>query len=141
MTCSGALPLAAAERPARAACRGTDGGQPAVPHWIEYVFYREVMPPEPLYCPPVVGMAGGMIGHLLCWDRHERDGSWRAWVSWIQQTSSRAVHKIVCVPGGSLTQLEAPDAYRDVPRRIFGLDGQIRPWRAAPGTTRNGARR
>jgi hypothetical protein len=85
------------------------------------------MAPEPPYCPPVVGMASGPIGHLLCWDRHERDGSWWAWVSWIQQTSDRAVHKIVCVPTQSLTPLETPDAYREVPRRIFGNDGRIRP--------------
>jgi hypothetical protein len=55
-------------------------------------------------------------------------GSWRAWVSWIQQAGDRAVHKIVCVPARSLTPLEAPQAYRQVPRRIFGNDGRIRPW-------------
>jgi hypothetical protein len=42
-------------------------------------------------------MASGPIGHLLCSERHECDGSWWASVSWIQQTSDRAVHKIVCV--------------------------------------------
>jgi hypothetical protein len=86
------------------------------------------MAPEPPYCPPVVGMASGPIGHLLCWERHERDGSWWAWVSWIQQTGDRAAHKIVCVQAESLTPLEAPDAYRQAPRRIFGNDGRIRPW-------------
>ncbi|HEV8279662.1 MAG TPA: hypothetical protein VGQ26_28765 [Streptosporangiaceae bacterium] len=34
-----------------------------------------VMALEPPYCPPVVGMASGPIGHLLSWERHERDGS------------------------------------------------------------------
>jgi hypothetical protein len=94
------------------------------------------MPSEPPYCPPVVGLAGGPIGHLLCWDRHERDGSWWAWVSWIQETSSRTVHKLVCVPADSLTRLEAPDAYREVPRRVLGQDGQVRPWSRQPGAPR-----
>ena len=94
------------------------------------------MPPDPPYCPPVVGMASGPVGHLLCWDRHERDGSWWAWVSWVQETSSRPVHKLVCVPAASLTQLEAPDAYRQVPRRIFGRDGDVRPWSRGPAPRR-----
>jgi hypothetical protein len=42
--------------------------------------------------------------------------------------SDRAVHKIVCVQADSLTPLETPDDYRNVLRRIFGHDGQIRPW-------------
>jgi hypothetical protein len=86
------------------------------------------MAPEPPYSPPVVAMTSGPIGHLLCWERHERDGSWWAWVSWIQQTSDYAIHKIVCVPAESLTPLETPEAYRQVPRRIFGDDGRIKPW-------------
>jgi hypothetical protein len=87
------------------------------------------MPTEPPYCPPVVGMAAdGPIGHLLCWERHDLDGSWWAWVSWVQETSVRPVHKLVCVPAQYLTQLETPQAYRHVPRRILGRDGQVRPW-------------
>lgn len=27
--------------------------------------------------PPIVEMGGGEIGHLLCWELHERDASWR----------------------------------------------------------------
>jgi hypothetical protein len=68
------------------------------------------------------------LASLLCWERHERDGSWWAWVSWIQQTSDCAVHKVVCVAAESLTPLETPDANRQVPRRIFGDEGRIRPW-------------
>jgi hypothetical protein len=48
---------------------------------LEGVFYPGLMPPQPPYCPPVAGLAGGTIGHLVCWERHERDGSWWAWVS------------------------------------------------------------
>jgi len=31
--------------------------------------------------PPLVELVGGMAGHLLAWKRHERHGSWWAWVS------------------------------------------------------------
>ena len=34
------------------------------------------------WSPPIVEMTGGVIGHLLCWESHERDGTWYAWVSW-----------------------------------------------------------
>jgi hypothetical protein len=86
------------------------------------------MSPEPPYCPPVVGLASGPVGHLLGWERHDRDGSWQAWVSWVLESGSHPVHKLVCVPAVSLTQLEPPGAYRQVPRRVLGKDGQIRPW-------------
>jgi hypothetical protein len=35
---------------------------------------------------PLVELAGGMAGHLLAWERHERDGSWWTWVSWVHET-------------------------------------------------------
>src|SRR5690348_16547657 len=38
------------------------------------------------WSPPIVELAGGGVGHLLCWEQHERDGSWHAWVSWVQST-------------------------------------------------------
>jgi hypothetical protein len=28
--------------------------------------------------PPLVELARGIVGHLLCWEQHERDGSWHA---------------------------------------------------------------
>ena len=58
------------------------------------------------------------MGHLLCWERHERDGSWHAWVSWVQSTGDPVHHRhrIVCVRAGTLRPLEAPSAYKDVPR-------------------------
>jgi hypothetical protein len=40
----------------------------------------------------------------------------------------RHTHKVVQVQAESLAPLEAPEAYRDVPRTIHGNDGRIRPW-------------
>ncbi len=74
-----------------------------------------------------------MVGHLLAWEMHERDGSWHAWVSWIQQAGGRHVHKVVDVRAGSLQPLEHPDAYSAVPRRVRGRDGLIRPWSGESG--------
>jgi hypothetical protein len=85
----------------------------------------------PALLPAGGGLASGTIGHLVCWERHERDGSWWAWVSWVRETGDPPVHKLVCVPARYLTQLETPAAYRHVPRRILGRDGRTRPW--SPG--------
>lgn len=85
------------------------------------------------WCPPIVEMSGGMVGHLLAWEMHERDGSWHAWVSWVQQSGGRHVHKVVDVRAGSLRPLEHPDAYSSVPRRVRGSDGLIRPWSGETG--------
>jgi hypothetical protein len=74
-----------------------------------------------------------MVGHLLAWEMHERDGSWHAWVSWVQQAGGRYVHKVVDVRAGSLQPLETPDAYSAVPRRVRGTDGLIRPWSGESG--------
>jgi hypothetical protein len=74
----------------------------------------------------MVEMAGGLVGHLLAWERHERDGSWWAWVSWVQESGGRHEHKVVQVRAGSLRPLEAPGAYKWVSRRVLGDDGQIR---------------
>jgi len=82
---------------------------------------------KPPWCRPLVDIGSGIIGHLLCWEQHERDGSWWAWVSWVQATGDRHAHKVVCVQAGSLSPIEAPDAYADVPRRKFGRDGRITP--------------
>jgi len=48
-----------------------------------------------------------------------------AWVSWVQTCGDRRIHKIVCVHGGRLRPLETPDP--ELPRRVLGDDGQIRP--------------
>jgi hypothetical protein len=78
------------------------------------------------WAPPLVELAGGMTGHLLAWERHERDGSWWAWVSWVHDAGRRRDHKVVLVRAGSLRPLEPPEAYRTVPRRVLGHDGRIR---------------
>ena len=89
------------------------------------------------WSPPIVGLAGDGAAHLLCWEQHERDGSWYAWVSWIQSTGNpvRHRHHVVSVRADAVRRLENPDAYARVPRRMLGSDGQVRPWTpAAPGT-------
>jgi hypothetical protein len=80
--------------------------------------------------PPIVELTGGPVGHLLCWERHERDGSWHAWISWVHSTGDpvRHRHMIVCVRAGALRPIEDPAAYTDVPRRVLGNDGRIRRW-------------
>jgi hypothetical protein len=77
-----------------------------------------------------------MVGHLLAWEMHEHDGTWHAWVSWVQQAGGRHVHKVVDVRAGSLQPLEPPDAYSAVPRRVRGSDGLIRPWSGESGLRR-----
>jgi hypothetical protein len=34
-------------------------------------------------------MTGGAISDLLCWEQHERDGTWYARVSWVLSTGDR----------------------------------------------------
>jgi hypothetical protein len=88
------------------------------------------------WAPPLVELAGAIAGHLLAWERHERDGSWWAWVSWVHESGGRRDHKVVLVRIGSLRPLE-PEAYKAVPRRVRGprsADPQSmsRPGRASP---------
>jgi len=56
-------------------------------------------------------MTGGIVGHLLAWERHERDGSWWAWVSWVQEAGDRRMHKVVQVHAGSLRRWSRPRTY------------------------------
>jgi hypothetical protein len=55
-----------------------------------------------------VDLGSGIVGHLLHWELHERDGTWWAWVSWIQQTGGRHVHKVVLVIGAGGCSLWTP---------------------------------
>jgi hypothetical protein len=79
------------------------------------------------WAPPLVEMTDGITGHLLVWERHESDGSWWAWVSWVQEPCDRRLHKVVQVRAGSLRPLEPPEAYKDVPRRVYGREGPQAP--------------
>jgi hypothetical protein len=76
------------------------------------------------WVPPPVELAGGMAGHLLAWERHERDSSWWARVSWIHKTGGRSDHKVVLLRAHTLRPLEPPEAYKAAPRRVRGLDGR-----------------
>ena len=84
--------------------------------------------PEKPWCPPLVTLATGGVGHLLEWRQHERDGTRWAWVSWVQTAGSHPKHMMVEVRADGLRPLEEPDAYAGVPRRVFGNDGALRPW-------------
>lgn len=86
------------------------------------------MPNDAPWSPPIVALANGAVAHLLGWELHERDGSWTARISWVQQTGGRAVHKVVSVQASGLQPLEEPEVYAAVPRRVLGNDGVIRPW-------------
>jgi hypothetical protein len=82
-----------------------------------------------VYCPPMVALpAVSSAGLLLAWIQHERDGSWHAVVSWVRPTGERFERKVIDVPAGGVAQLEAPAAYRAVPRLTLGVDGAVRPW-------------
>ena len=82
------------------------------------------------WSPPIVEMTGGVIGHLLCWESHEWDGTWYAWVSWVQSAGDpvRHRHRMVSVRADGVRRLENPEAYKSVRRRTLGRDGRIRPW-------------
>jgi hypothetical protein len=66
------------------------------------------------WAPPLVELEVGIAGHPLAWERHERDGSWWAWVSWIHESGGRRDHKVVLVRADSLRPLEPPEAYKAV---------------------------
>lgn len=69
-----------------------------------------------------------IIAHLLAWEFLEVDGSWHAWVSWVQEQGGRPVHKVVSVGASAISPLDDPESYQTVPRRVRGRDGIIRPW-------------
>src|ERR1039457_2661893 len=80
------------------------------------------------WSPPIVQVGDETVAYLLCWERHERDGSWHAWVTWIRDQAGRPRRHIVSVRAARVRPLELPGAYRQVPRRVRGSDGVIRPW-------------
>jgi hypothetical protein len=86
------------------------------------------VPSDPPWAPPIVRLNDSVIGHLLAWEYMEVDGSWWAWVSWIQQNGGRPLHKLVSVRAAALQPVDDPASYQAVPRRVRGRDGVIRPW-------------
>ena len=90
---------------------------------LELTVGRRVVPAD-AWAPSAVEMSGGMVGHLLAWEKIEGDDSLWAWVSWVQETAGWRVHQVVQVQAASLRPLEPPEAYKQVPRRVLGLDGQ-----------------
>ena len=85
------------------------------------------------YAPPLVALSSGQPAHLLAWELLETTGDWQAWVSWVQTAGGHHAHQIAPVRASSLQPLEEPDAYRQVPRRVHGRDGLIRPWSGEAG--------
>ena len=69
-----------------------------------------------------------MIAHLLAWEFLEVDGSWHAWVSWVNEHGGRPGQNVVQVRAATLQPLDEPSTYEKVPRRVRGRDGIIRPW-------------
>jgi hypothetical protein len=67
-----------------------------------------------------------MTGPLLALEQHECNGSWWAWCPGCMRAVAAAITKAVLVRAASLRPLEPPEAHKAVPRRVRGLDGQIR---------------
>jgi hypothetical protein len=86
------------------------------------------VPKDEPWAPPIVRLGDTAVAHLLCWELIEVDGSWWAWVSWVQTSGGRPVHKVVSVRAAGLVPLDDPALYEKVPRRVRGRDGVIRPW-------------
>jgi hypothetical protein len=86
------------------------------------------VPKDAPWAPPIVALPDGTVAHLLAWEVLELDGSWHAWISWVQQMGDRPIHKVVSVRASGLQPLEEPESYTKVPRRLRGSDGLIRPW-------------
>src|ERR1035441_3574199 len=80
------------------------------------------------WSPPLVQVGDETVAYLLCWEQHERDGSWHAWVTWIRTQAGRPRRHVVSVRAARVYPLEEPGAYGLVPRRVLGNDGAIRPW-------------
>ena len=80
--------------------------------------------------PPIVSMADGTVGHLLAWELAEVNGTWHAWVRWVQQASGRPVHKIVSFGAAALQPLEEPESYSQVPGACADATERSVPGRA-----------
>jgi hypothetical protein len=88
--------------------------------------------------PPIVLMGGREVhaAFLIAWELGEGDGRWSAWVMWIRERAGRPYRHQVLVPADMVRPAEAPAAYHDVPRRVRGRDGVIRPWSTSAASSR-----
>jgi hypothetical protein len=66
---------------------------------------------------PLLELPIGAAGHLLAWEKYEADGTWWAWVSWVQEAGGRQVHKVVQVRAASVRPLEPLEAHQQALRR------------------------
>ena len=75
--------------------------------------------------------------HLLIRERSEADGTWQAWVSWVQQTGGRRVPNVAQILAGGLRPRGLPEACQQVPGRVCAavLSRSAIP---APGVTARG---
>ena len=92
------------------------------------------MKDEP-WSPPLVALdrRDPVVCHLLAWELHEHSGEWHAWVMWVRERRGEPFRHVVAVPASGVRRVEQPEAYAQVPRRVRGRDGQVRPWtRALP---------
>ena len=58
--------------------------------------------------PPIVHVGDEIMAYLLAWERHERDGSWWAWVTWIRTQGDRPFRHVVTVGLTMCGQLNRP---------------------------------
>jgi hypothetical protein len=72
------------------------------------------VPKDAPWAPPIVLLNDTTVGHLLCWELVELDGSWWGWVSWVQQAGQRSIHRVVSVRAGALRPLDDAEAYAKV---------------------------
>jgi len=79
-------------------------------------------------CPPLVmiGLRDPHPGYLLGWELVR--GEWWAWVTWIRERNGKPFRHVVSVRAASVRPAESGEAYADVPRRVRGQDGVVRPW-------------
>lgn len=79
-----------------------------------------------IYCPPIVHMPGiEQPGYLLAWVRHDRDGSWRAVVTWTLMVGDRIERKVVDTTAEGLGRLDSDAAYALVPRYRYSTNSEL----------------
>jgi hypothetical protein len=83
-------------------------------------------------CPPLVmvGLRDPEPAYLLAWEQVR--GEWYAWVTWIRERGGHPYRHTVSVRAASVQAAEPAEAYRQVPRRVRGEDGVVRPWTPGP---------